>query len=86
VLRIIDGQMNMYNATNCILFNQYVQENINIHDRVTKGLPELENKVSLMNYKFDKYEKDDEESTNTKLGMKPHYASIITKMLVENDI
>jgi len=39
-----------------------------------------------MNYKFDKYVDGDNEGTNTKLGMKPHYASIITKLIVENDI
>jgi hypothetical protein len=39
-----------------------------------------------MNYKFDKYADGDNEGTNTKLGMKPHYASIITKLIVENDI
>jgi hypothetical protein len=39
-----------------------------------------------MNYKFDSYENDEHESTNTKYGMKPNYASIIIKMLVENNI
>lgn len=54
-LIVIDEKFNIYNASGLKLFNQYVSEEIDVHDRVTAGLPKFVEKKSLLGYEFDQY-------------------------------
>ena len=86
-LIVVDSDFNVYNASNVKLFNQYVSEEIDVHDRVSQGQPEFIEKKSLLNYAFDTYSIENAATNgqNTKLGTKQTVDGILSKFMCENE-